>query len=80
MRLAPKRRWGGIGRIRRPGVRRISVLLWISITAPTLASGQSTNVLDLRPEELKGVQVYSASYGIPLGISVGITCLQVLDS
>jgi iron complex outermembrane receptor protein len=42
-------------------VRRISLLLWISITAPTLASGQSTNVLDLSPEELKGVQVYSAS-------------------
>jgi outer membrane receptor for ferrienterochelin and colicins len=47
--------------MRRPGARRISLLLWISITAPILASGQGTNVLDLSPEELKGVQVYSAS-------------------
>jgi iron complex outermembrane receptor protein len=33
----------------------------MSIVVPTLAGGQSKDVFDLSPEELKGVQVYSAS-------------------
>jgi outer membrane receptor for ferrienterochelin and colicins len=39
----------------------IPVLLAMSIVVPTLAGGQSKDVFDLSPEELKGVQVYSAS-------------------
>ncbi len=61
MRLAPTRRWGRIGRIRRPRVRQISLLLWMSIAAPVAAIGQSKDLMDLSPEALKGVQVYSAS-------------------
>lgn len=37
------------------------MLLAMSIVIPTSAGGQSKDVFDLSPEELKGVQVYSAS-------------------
>ena len=39
----------------------MSLLLWMSIAAPGVAIGQSKDIMDLSPEALKGVQVYSAS-------------------
>ena len=45
-----------------PGRRcRISSLLWMLLIAFEVAGGQTKDVMDLSPEELKGVQVYSAS-------------------
>lgn len=61
MRQDTKRRWGRIGHHRRLRDRRISLLLWISITVPAVVMGQSKDIMDLSPEELKGIQVYSAS-------------------
>ncbi len=52
-----------IGRFRRSQGRpcRVSSLLWMLLIAFEVAGGQTTDVMDLSPEELKGVQVYSAS-------------------
>jgi outer membrane receptor for ferrienterochelin and colicins len=61
MRLPPKRCRGRIKGFREGRAAWISLLLWASITAPTVARGQRKDVMDLSPEDLKGVQVYSAS-------------------
>jgi outer membrane receptor for ferrienterochelin and colicins len=39
----------------------IALLLGMSIAAPAVATGQSKDIMELSPEELKSVQVYSAS-------------------
>ena len=59
MRLALERR-GAIGGFRPAGAACISLLLWTLIAA-ALASAQSKDIMDLSPEALKSVQVYSAS-------------------
>jgi len=45
----------------RSRVWRISSLLWMLLIIVEVAGGQSKDVMDLSPEELKSVQVYSAS-------------------
>jgi outer membrane receptor for ferrienterochelin and colicins len=61
VRLVSKCCRGLAGRCRIPHPDWIAALLAMSITVPTLAGGQSKDVFDLSPEELKSVQVYSAS-------------------
>ncbi len=60
MRLGLERR-RTIGCLQHPRARGISLLLWTLIAAPVVASGQSKDIMDLSPEVLKDVQVYSAS-------------------
>ena len=59
MKLPPKRQ--AIGRFRHARAACISLWLWISLVTFAVASGQSKDIMDLSPEELKNVQVYSAS-------------------
>ncbi len=47
--------------MRQPHSGWSSLLLWILIAAPAVASGQSKDIMELSPEALKNVQVYSAS-------------------
>jgi outer membrane receptor for ferrienterochelin and colicins len=63
MKLFQKRRREAIGRLGQAHARAywISLLLWISLVAPEVAGGQNKDIMDLSLEELKGVQVYSAS-------------------
>jgi len=61
MRLPPKKRLGRIGRFRQSSARWIPLVFWALVAAPTGASGQSSDIMDLSPEALKHVQVYSAS-------------------
>jgi iron complex outermembrane receptor protein len=63
MKLSQKRRREEIGRVRQAQARswRILSLLWILLIAFEVARGQSKDVMELSPEELKSVQVYSAS-------------------
>lgn len=61
MRLEPKRCRGLAGRCHAHHVVWAPVLLAISIIFPALAGGQSKDVFDFSPEELKSVEVYSAS-------------------
>jgi len=63
MKLSQKRRRAGTGRLRpaQDCVCRISSLLCMLLTAFAVAPGQSTDVMELSPEQLKSVQVYSAS-------------------
>ena len=50
-----------ICRGRRAAAGWISLLLWISIISSAPASGQGDDIMDLSPEALKKIQVYSAS-------------------
>jgi hypothetical protein len=61
VRLLSKRRWAGIRRFRRARGEWISLLRWMSVAASGVARGQGTDIMDLSPEALKNVQVYSAS-------------------
>lgn len=59
MNLTPNRRAIGYGRS--AGTGRIALWLGVSIASIAAAMGQSNDILDLSPEELKNVQVYTAS-------------------
>jgi len=63
MKLSQKRRRAGTRRLRQAQawVCRISSLVCMLLTAIAVAGGQSTDVMELSPEQLKSVQVYSAS-------------------
>lgn len=61
MRLEPKRCRRLAGRCHAHHGVWAPVLLAISIIFPPLAGGQSKDVFDFSPEELKSVEVYSAS-------------------
>lgn len=50
-----------ISRFWRSGATAVSRLCWVSLGTIAMASGQSTNIMELSPEELSHVQVYSAS-------------------
>ncbi len=60
MRLALETR-RAIGGLRRVRAGFIALLLWTLVATAAVASGQSTDIMDLSPEALKSVQVYSAS-------------------
>jgi len=47
--------------LQHPRAGCISLLLWTLIAAPAVAIGQSKDIMDLSPEALKSIQVYSAS-------------------
>lgn len=51
----------GIGRWQFPKVGSAALLLWILLTSLEAALGQSKDIMELSPEELRTVQVYSAS-------------------
>jgi outer membrane receptor for ferrienterochelin and colicins len=61
MRLPPTKRLGRIGCFRQSSASWIPLLLWTLVAAPAVACGQSKDIMDLSPEALKNVQVYSAS-------------------
>lgn len=50
-----------IGCLRHRHAGYITLLLWTFVAAPAVASAQSKDIMDLSPEALKSVQVYSAS-------------------
>lgn len=64
-------------------VRRSLALLWISF-APAVAAGQSKDIMELSPEQLRSVQVYSASLRLqssreaPSSVTV-ITAIQIQE-
>jgi outer membrane receptor for ferrienterochelin and colicin len=59
MKLTPEGRRTGFGRSAWAG--SVWFGLWISIASVAAAMGQSYDIMDLSPEELKNVQVYTAS-------------------
>ena len=63
MKRSQKRDGEKIGRFRRAGAWacRISVLLCVLLITLDMAGGEGKDVMELSPEELKSVQVYSAS-------------------
>jgi outer membrane receptor for ferrienterochelin and colicins len=63
MKLSQDSRRAGNGRFRQARARAycIALLPWIFLATLEGASGQSKDIMDLSPEELKSVQVYSAS-------------------
>ena len=61
MRLPPRTWQREISCFRCASTGWIPLLLWLSILGPARASGQNDNIMELGPEALRNVQVYSAS-------------------
>src|ERR1700756_5632567 len=61
MRLPPRTWQREISRFRCASTGWIPLLLWLLIFGPARASGQNDNIMELGPEALRNVQVYSAS-------------------
>jgi outer membrane receptor for ferrienterochelin and colicin len=61
MNLSSAKNRAGIGRVRCPKVESTSLVLWILLATLEGALGQSQDVMSLSLEELRTVQVYTAS-------------------
>ena len=59
--MKPTSKVRDISHCRNAWAGRIALGLWISVASIGAATGQSNDILDLSPEELKNVQVYTAS-------------------
>ncbi len=59
--MKPTLKRRGVGHCRRAWAGRVSLWLWISGASIAASVGQSNDIMDLSPEELKNVQVYTAS-------------------